>query len=364
MKARMHAWLILAGVSVFGPSFLYADETPVDLRDYLSCGANSLYMVAHLHGVSTDTEKVAELLGPPDSDGTHGFDDLSRAAKALGMHPVAVSADRRQIQTLPMPVIAQVQYSYGEAKPHFLILMASTPDGVYVLDAPRRVQFDLWLSFEQTWSGRLLVFSKDEAERAQLESRLAREKRKRLLLLYTSVIALVVVLGLMAHVCLQKRAQLATAMRRLRPLLTWVISRETSPSWATRVLLITVVITTAGFLTLAVLVLTGWHWLRDPPRLVVDLPDTDLGLIEPGKHHFRIPIRNAGSESVHIESIVTNCSCATVTRQPSSVGPSQADTVDLSLDVTPGPRAVHIAVVTDRKSLPASIRVTCRAIAP
>lgn len=84
-------------------------NSAVMLEDYAPCGVVSLFLAARMRNVPTSLEQVSELVGPLGPDRTHSFEDLSKAARELGMMPIGLRADRLALRTLPLPAIVQIR---------------------------------------------------------------------------------------------------------------------------------------------------------------------------------------------------------------------------------------------------------------
>src|SRR5207253_8673334 len=97
------ALTLVAGAEI-GP----ASDAAVMLDDYSPCGITSLFLVCKIRQVDVEWNALKELVGPAEVDQTHSFEDISRAAAALGMHPVGLQVSRASLNGLPMPAIVQV----------------------------------------------------------------------------------------------------------------------------------------------------------------------------------------------------------------------------------------------------------------
>jgi ABC-type bacteriocin/lantibiotic exporter with double-glycine peptidase domain len=156
--------IILAGMTTADEQLL-SIEGAVALDDYVPCGLISLYLVCRTRELSVTWKQVEELVGAPGSGGELDFARLATAAKQLGMHPVGLKAKPPFLAGLPMPAIVQVHDSLYPAEiPHFLVLLQVEEDGVWLLGAPYPAYFLAESRFEESWTGNVLAFAKDEGE--------------------------------------------------------------------------------------------------------------------------------------------------------------------------------------------------------
>src|SRR5205823_13715854 len=113
-------------------------------------------------------EQITELVGPLGPDRTHSFEDLSRAAGELGMMPIGLRADRKTLDTLPMPAIIQVRDpAHPEERPHLVMLLKTEADGVLLLDAPFPPYFLPEKAFERAWTGTFWCWPRMQSKRVQ-----------------------------------------------------------------------------------------------------------------------------------------------------------------------------------------------------
>ncbi len=308
----------------------------VELQDYAPCGTVSLYLAAQMREVPAEWNQVVELVGPMKADRTHSFEDLSRAAKHLGMHPVGLHASRESLKNLPMPAIVQVHDPKNPDEPaHLLVLVRTEADGVWLLDAPFPAHFLPDSKFAETWTGNTLVFARDAAEASQIAAP-TQDRRLTSVALWVLVGAggvLLLVFALRSWVLTRRQA--GTVMRSSWTLLALPRRRIAIGS----VVALGIVV---GF---AVILGSGQLSARAdlPPRCVFEQPVFELGQLPLGENTIPVTIKNDGDAPLLISSVQSTCSCAVV-KAPESIEPRQSVVIEVVLTVSPGPHGARITI--------------------
>lgn len=332
-------FLVLALIGVVAhPGLLLADalseeDEPVDLRDYAPCGLTSFFAVCQLHQLDASWDQVKELVGSPDTDGTHSFEALSRAARNLGFYPVGVRVERSNLSDLPMPAIAQVHDpKRPDRTPHLLVVLKSSADGAYLLDAPYPPYFIPWSKLDEAWTGNVLVLTRDpdEAERVQ---RSVRSQRPRAAFAWAWL-----VFGCAGGLILVRRR----VARSGRFALTWLAGRKILVARCVCgvALVLGMIGVTSG--------LPG-RWLArfETARLAIDQPEMSLGELPPGEHVVRATIRNTGGSDLVMRAARSTCTCVIATAPPASLAPGESAEIQLKLNVVPGPRKAVITLASN-----------------
>lgn len=309
-------------------------EEIVTLQDYAPCGMVSLYLVAQMRDVPVEWEKVVETIGPVKTDRTHSFEDLSRAARQFGMHPVGIHARRESLRDLPMPAIVQVQDANNpEEPPHLLVLVKSSADGVWLLDAPFPAYFLPDSQFLKTWTGKTLVFAQDAAEAERLQSPSVSYSLRGVALWSWVSLGGVLLAALAGWQWVQRRRRAGEPVFPVRQVLR--LRRRSIAFGAVAAL----------GLVLGFTIIAGRLNARAelPPRCVFEEPVIDLGQIAPGDTSVPVTIRNDGDAALVITSVHSTCSCAVV-KAPEVIEPRQSAVMQIELAVSPGPRGARITV--------------------
>jgi hypothetical protein len=85
---------------------------------------------------------------------------------------------------------------------------------------------------------------------------------------------------------------------------------------------------------------------RAPPSLIIDSRHFELGMVEPGTHEFRVPIRNGGGSPLVLLDIRATCGCAFITKcEPIPAGDTGIITGKVS--IRPGRGASTVLLVSN-----------------
>lgn len=322
---------------------LAADEvdTPRDkavvLEDYTPCGLTSLYLVCQLREVPVTWERVKDLVGAPGPGGDLSFADLAAAATRLGMHPVGIEAGRSTLDDMPMPAVVQVRdRRHPEEPSHFLVLLRTEADGVWLLDAPYPAYFLPDSRFRNAWTGNVLLFAHDEAEARQIRE-LARRQEATNWIVWAGVAALALVLPVWFAVKPMRSRWRAAEAATIRVRFWNGLRRPRLRTAAACVLLLTAAL---GVFFVVRLVNGA------PPQCELDEPVLELGELSLGPHTIQVPVRNGGGQALRISEIASTCSCAVV-KAPTLIEPGQTATLQVELRVSPGPRSAELRVKTN-----------------
>jgi hypothetical protein len=323
MNALLIALLALSPAQPNQPTTGDAPNRPADAAviagDYRSCGINSLYVVCKMRSIPVRFEQLRELVGPSDSDMTHSFADLVRAAEQLGLPAVPMNVPFDQLDTLPMPLLVQIRSPHHpELPPHFLVVTKIEGGQVWLLDAPYPLATIGNVSFARAYSGNVLVFpvSSDQLAGATAPGRWSVWAK-----FVLPPLALVAVVLLLA---VPRRFAVVLARARLRRAI-------------------------AGFavvgLTAAVALFGALYWNRQPtpPQLVFEREDFSLGELKIGTTHVEIPIRNDSDSPLHITGVRSSCTCAVV-NAPSDLPPGGRGVIDVELAVARGGKTATVLV--------------------
>jgi len=329
----LYLFLLLPAVSDL-PREEQALGSNVFLEDYAPCGVVSLYSVCRIRGTAVTWEHMKELVGPPDADGTHSFEQLSRAASNLGLHPVGLQVNREALNNLPMPVIVQMHNpDRPDLPPHLLVLLKAASDGVTLLDAPFSPNFLPDSRFLRYWTGNALVFAPD-AEYAQSLHAASHTQ--------TGLYAALWIWGgvggslmLVAFVTSQAHLILPRLRRSKRLLIAcFVLLLLFTPVWA-------------------LIKFTA----KTKPHCVFDTPDIELGELAPGQHSISISLANPGDEPLSISAIRSSCTCAVV-KHPETVPPKGRAAIDVQVSVSGGPRSARLEIVSNDPDGPKNVLIS------
>jgi hypothetical protein len=310
-----------------GPNPGGADAVLLD--DYGPCGLTSLFLVCQIRQVPVEWERLKELVGSPNPDGSHSFEDLARAAAAVGMHPIGLQVDRAVLNELPMPAIVQVRDPRYPERPHLLVLVRPEPDGVTLLDPPHPAYFLHESRFASTWTGNVLVFARDQGEARRIRTD-ARTNEWLGFVAWGAVAA-----AILGGLALTRRWVAGTCSR----LMALVVPRRHR-------------LAKLGFLTAACLavggLVTGYLYRRVyaeeyAPRCAFDSPAIELGELTPGAVKYSVTIHNRGGGPLRISRILSTCSCAAV-KAPGEIEAGQSGLLEVALNVPPGPRSARLTV--------------------
>ena len=329
----MHATIL---VLVMGADQAATPEpAAVDSRDYGPCGPVALYCVSRLLGQQPTLSRIHELVGPADVEKRHSFKALADAATELGLHPVALTTTPEELQSLPLPAIAHMRYSYTQHREHFVTVVNCSDEGVLLLDPPHSPVRVTWESFHDAFTGHLLCLARDAGQKAAIDQQYLSSTETgmaRLLVL----LDLTLLLGYVAWRVANRSAFTVGSPRAHLP-------RHV------RRILATVACLSAAALGFREAIVGG---LVGRPDLHVE--DTiELGALAIGGHQHKVQLKNRGSASLVIRGATSTCGCTTA-HCPSRIEPGASDDLVLELAVSPG--AGHSAVTLDSND-PASPRV-------
>ncbi len=315
-------------------------ESAVVLEDYAPCGLTGLYLVCRIRDVPASWPQVKQAVGPAGAGGELSFAEMATAAETLGLHPVGMEVGRQALNDLPMPAIVQVHDSrFPEELPHFVVLMRPESDGVWLLDAPFPAYFLPEDRFQQSWTRKVLVFA-DSAEQADRIRRFASRSK-----LASS--AAFVLLGagilILAYAAIKWLSSSKTAnIKIFLATVDYFRNRLAKlPSgrvlWGSLILLFFI----AG--VASVLFTRKNH---SPPQCFFDEQAVELGELETGGKKTSVSLHNKGDEPLQIIAIQSSCSCAIV-KHADTVNPHETATIDVDLNVAPGPGGANLTVTSN-----------------
>lgn len=349
MKSRSHCLMITLCFLLSSQSL--ATETAVKKDDYGPCGQVSLYCAARRSGLEISWTQVVTLMGDPDKNQQHSFVDIAKAARQLGLHPVAIEVEPRLWNTLPMPIIAHMRYpSRGRKEPHFVtILDMSSPDGIWLIDPPHsaiEVQPD---SFKEASTNRYLYLAKNENEARQITKRFNSNHESRALffvLLANAVIAFGVVgYYLTDSIKLPLR-------QMIKAFYITACSRVRAMRWQTIISVVCFVAAIMGA------VLLGPHGLASaPPKLFVSREVIDLGVVVPGKQSLDILLQNRGGKTLKFSKPSTSCNC-TQPEIPDRLQPGTEGLCNVTVLTSPGKGSSEIVLNSNDPSGAKQIRLS------
>lgn len=311
-----------------------AEGSNVFLEDYAACGVVSLYLVCQIRGIPVAWEQIKQSVGPPDADGSHSFEQMSRVASGFGLHPVGLRVNRDTLNSLPMPVIVQMHNpNRPDLPPHLLVLLKAAADGVTILDAPFSPNFLPDSRFLKYWTGYALVFAPD-AEYAQSLHAAAHEQSG----LYAGLWIWGGVGG-----CLMLVAFVASQAQFILPRL-----RRSKRFLIACLALLLLLIPVWGLIKLTA---------KTKPHCVFDTPDIQLGELAPGEHSISISLSNPGDEPLYISTIISSCTCAVV-KHPQTVLAKERATIDVQVSVSGGPRNARLEIVSNDPDGPKNVLIS------
>ncbi len=323
----------------------------VALDDYGPCGLTSLFIVCKVRHVPVAWEELKQLVGPLAPDGSHSFADLSRAATAVGLHPVGLEASRAALHDLPMPAIVQVHDPRHPDEPaHLLVLLRPASDGVYLIDPPYAAYFLPDSRFAGTWTGNVLVFARDEEEAARIRAAAMGHQAMR-----WGLVAWLVG-GLALGIVLTRRWWLRVCAGCIEH------ARTGSAALASRIPRSAFIGTACGAcIALASAGAYVWWWNGPgrtvPPSCVFDKPVHELGELVPGEGKYRVTITNEGTSPLHIAGVTSTCACASV-KTPQVVEPGQTRIMEVSLNIAPGPQNARLRVDSNDPEGPKTVMLS------
>lgn len=329
------------------------DDDLVSWDDYVPCALTTTYLVCKIREIPVDWNQLRTLLGPMDENGTHSFNDICRAAKQLGLTPIPLEVDKLTLHDLPMPVIAQIRVSTApSSKTHFLLILRRESDGVMVLDPPLQARFLPDNHFKHFWTGRVLVFARDEVEANHIRNKAQTWHPSRLLFwLWISGGIALLSGALGSRLFTRTRTLHASAATPFFHNLVNVLFTRRAVLGASAL----VVAAVSGFLALNYV---GFG-TQAQAICVFSEPETDLGELTLGEHTINVLIDNPGKAPLLIDKVESNCSCA-VTDFPTEIGPGSSAAMQVKIGVSPGPRVVRLLVSTNDPEGPKNVVLSWR----
>ena len=309
---------------------LQHDMTDQRIRpaDYSSCGLSCFYLVCRFENVDISWADAKGVLGSEDSEGMHSFEDIVRAAKTVGLHPVPLRSSMRDLIDLPMPAIVHVlDPRRPDRKDHLVVLLKVEENRVVLLDPPAAAYYLPTAKFNEVWTGDVIAFAQGETEAASLM------RGAKNALLGQSIVGLAVFLALVTVLMFALRT------RRCRDFI-----RQRLRIFA---------------LTMLVLLLLGSvfvirsFYLRSPtidgPICILERPKQDLGILDLGPFHAQILVRNGGTKTLVISSLQFSCTCISSTFEPTSIEAGEIASIPVDVKVGNGPQnAIVIINCNDR----------------
>jgi hypothetical protein len=335
--------MLLAGTPLAEPAVPMTEEA-INWDDYAPCGLVSLYLICQMHDKSVSWEKAKELVGRPGPGGELSFADLATAASQLGMHPLGLEIGREALDVLPMPAIIQVHDArYPDEIPHFLVLLRPEADGVWLLDAPYAASFLPEDRFQQSWTGRILVFVRDEQEAQQINGLAYGTLELQWVVrgLVVSAVLLLLILAIISLI-LRNKSRNIPLVKLANGLFYRRSPRFLSQTRRLSIAAALLFVAAAVSLLLYSFVIRRYNDM--PPRCEFNEQTILLGEFTPGEHSIRVPIKNTGNHSLNITQVTSNCSCCAVVHSPSLIEPRQNTMLDVQLTVIPGPRSIQLTV--------------------
>ncbi|MFO0842731.1 MAG: cysteine peptidase family C39 domain-containing protein [Gemmataceae bacterium] len=319
-----------------------ADKEIVNPDDFDPCGLTSFFLSCRLMGIPLEWERAKELIGPTAEDGTHSFEDIARAARDVGLHPVGLHARLEALSDLPMPAIVHVRDPRRPGHPpHLLVFLRRSAEGVILLDPPMPAYILPEADFANVWSGNVLVFARDaeEAEALLWPGRVHLAKQ------ITAAVALL--LGLLTALTLLPRWIRTRRLARG----TTPVGVGASHQWS-RFL----IGAAAATLLAAVSVAAFWFWPRSPagPRLVVDNVEIPLGELAPGEAKAEVVLRNVGDAPLTISAVRSTCTCASAA-PPGVINPASSAAIAVTLNVNPGPQHARLVIESEDPGGPQTV---------
>lgn len=319
---------------------LGADPTPEPLAkraDYQSCGLNSFYTICRLLDVPVSLGESRQLLGPPGSDDGHSFDDLTRAGRAVGLHPLALRTDLARLRQLPMPAIVHV-IDGRQAAPqfHLLVILRVDEDRVVLLDPPMPAYYLPNDDFAKVWTGNVLLFPSDQAAVDELTVGAWHTRLSQVVLPVGGGVAVVALL--LAGVGLVRRDRFVAGWNR-------------TPRWV------------KGGVGVFLLLLAGAGIIafvatRPPANARCEFVnlETELGELDPGTHVVEIKLKNTGDIPLEVTAVQSSCTCASVTAPP-SIPPGGTGVLRADLNIGRGPQRTTFVVKSNDPSGDKTIRL-------
>jgi predicted double-glycine peptidase len=312
---RQATWFFSALLALLAGQIAAASEQD-GLDSYRSCGLTSFLTASRVNGVALTFDEAKEKLGPSRNGGDHTFADLEQAFDRVGLVHRTLQTSPEHLRSLPMPAIVQTRYAHGVPEPHFVVVLKTTNDHVYLLDPPYPMFAMSWSDFERAWTGYCLLVNKAEAE-GKLAASVASLTASPLRFWGPLLLALVFLsLATLGHRPLGR-----VAIYIGRPLARFHRRARTAA---------------VACLLAGAAVLTWLAWPEARPML--KLPDRSqyhLGLLQTGQQTKTLSVRNEGRLPLEIHKIVSSCTCAVVS-MPSTIEPGESADILIKLHVQGG----------------------------
>lgn len=319
-------------VMLLGPGQLPAEDA-IKPADYAACGHTSFYLICRLLDVSMHWDEAKALIGPAAADGTHSFEDIARAGRAVGLHPVGLKTNTANLRKLQTPAIVQVRdYRRVDTPFHLVVILRFEADSVILLDPPMPAYSMPSDMFAEIWTGNVLVFAHDAADAKNLLwGGWARRYRWHALGSVAGVLLLATVIFVWRRFTLPSFAV-------GRNLGSNAGSRKPVRTIATATLLIAAAVAGVYF------ALPNARVAEAQCELLV--PETTLGELSPGVSQTLVTIRNSGSAPLSISAVRSSCTCA-VPKYPAFIEPGATGTIQVDLSVQAGPQRAYLIIETN-----------------
>jgi hypothetical protein len=325
-----------------------ATESAVALDDYAPCGVVSLYLACRIRAVPVTWEQLQSLVGPPGPDGSHSFEDLSRAAMQLGLHPIGLHTGREALNDLPMPAVIQVINPHRpDLPPHLLVLLRTEVDGVFLLDAPFPANFTPNSQFQEYWTGNVLVLALDEQQAQRVRSIALAQRGLSVAFWGWGALGGVSLLVLVRP--WRWRGKSASGSTNAHLGFGRAILRAPARFPKSSAGLLTAILLTA--------ILSKLLW-KAKPSCVLEKPVVDLGIVAPGEHTIPVALRNAGDQPLRISAVNSNCTCGVIVKHPDVIEARQRGTVEVLLQTSSGSRSIRLQVLSNDPAGPKNVVLT------
>jgi hypothetical protein len=317
-------------------------ESAILLDDYAPCGLTTLYLVSRIRQEPASWQQVKQALGRAGPGGELNFADMVTAAQTIGLNPIALESGREALENLPMPAIVQVHDSrFPDELPHFLVLLRAESDGVWLLDAPLPAYFLPEERFQQSWTGKVMVFAEDEGEASRIRG-IAQTPQLIGSATWILLVGGVLLIGYMIIKWLRRRGP--SIISQLVPTAQRLCGQKqgSSPNYLVVGTLSVLFLVGGGFA--AILVRHSSKHLG--PECAFADSVLELGELKPGGQKVRVSIENKGGKPLDIAEIQSSCSCA-VAKHPTSIPPHDSANIDVELNVPPGPGDAYLTVMSN-----------------
>jgi hypothetical protein len=222
-------------------------------------------------------------------------------------------------------------------------LLHPESDGVWLLDAPFPAYFLPQDRFQQSWTGKIMVFAENEEEAKRIRG-LARGFE-----LKTSAASILLIGGFLAVVYLilrwirARKSTILSGFRTSARHFHVLLNNLASKGLLLAILLVVpfLVGVSAAIVSRRIPIVS-----HSPPECYFHAQVVELGELEPGGHHTRVPVLNKGDETLHIAEIQSSCSCAVV-KHENVIDAHQTGNIRIELNVPPGPGGAYLTVLSN-----------------